>query len=72
MSAPCKVEFYLDRKFKARWRLKARNGRVVADSGQGYDTIEGAKKGFKIVMGAATNRQAFMVDREGNRHRIHV
>ena len=27
---------YRDRKLEWRWRLKARNGRIVADSGEGY------------------------------------
>ena len=31
-----RFEIYADRRGLWRWRLKARNGRIVADSGQGY------------------------------------
>lgn len=31
-----KLEFYVDRAKRYRWRLIARNGRILADSGQGY------------------------------------
>lgn len=31
-----KLEFYLDRKKEHRWRLKGRNGRIVATCGEGY------------------------------------
>lgn len=31
-----KFHIYQDRKGEWRWRLKARNGRIVADSGEGY------------------------------------
>ena len=31
-----RFEIYPDKKGLWRWRLKARNGRIVADSGQGY------------------------------------
>lgn len=29
-------EIYRDKKGEWRWRLKARNGRCIADSGEGY------------------------------------
>lgn len=31
-----KIEIYRDAAGEFRWRLKARNGRVVADGGEGY------------------------------------
>lgn len=31
-----KIEIYKDDNGEWRWRLKARNGRIVADSGEGY------------------------------------
>ncbi|MGD9635711.1 MAG: YegP family protein [Pirellulales bacterium] len=31
-----KFELYQDRRGKYRWRLRAENGKVIADSGQGY------------------------------------
>lgn len=43
-------EVYKDKKGKWRWRAVARNGFIVADSGQGYsrrDSIMKALKQFK-------------------------
>lgn len=34
-----------------RWRLKARNGRIVAESGEAYTRKRGALDGIMIVMG---------------------
>jgi uncharacterized protein YegP (UPF0339 family) len=31
-------EYYEDSKGEWRWRLKASNGRIIADSGEGYTT----------------------------------
>ena len=31
-------ELYRDRKKEVRWRLRARNGKVIADSAEGYKT----------------------------------
>lgn len=31
-----KVEFYQDKNEEWRWRFKASNGNIVADSGEGY------------------------------------
>ena len=32
------IEKYQDRKKEYRWRLKSSNGRIMADSGEGYST----------------------------------
>jgi len=50
--AESKAKFVLykskkDKKFY--WRLRHRNGRIIADSGQGYTTKPNAKKGIKSV-----------------------
>jgi uncharacterized protein YegP (UPF0339 family) len=37
-----KVYFYRDRRGEIRWRLVARNGRIVADSGEGYKRLTAA------------------------------
>ena len=39
-----------------RWRLKSRNGEIVA-SGEAYETKAGAKKGVDAVQRAAARRQ---------------
>jgi len=36
MKQPYTFEFYRDRAKEWRWRLRASNGRIVADSGEGY------------------------------------
>lgn len=44
------AEFYIDRKGEHRWRLWSRNGRIVAECGEGYKTYASAKKGFFSAM----------------------
>jgi uncharacterized protein YegP (UPF0339 family) len=34
---------YLDKAEKWRWQLVAENGRIVADSGQGYDNLSAVR-----------------------------
>lgn len=41
-----RVEFYSDKRGKHRWRLRARNNRIVAESGQGYGRRHDAKHAF--------------------------
>ena len=38
---------YEDSSGKFRWRLMSRNGRIVADSGEGYERRSGAEKAAK-------------------------
>ena len=45
------VQFYADKKGEFRWNLKSMNGRIVAESGEGYKTINGCLKGFKALTG---------------------
>jgi uncharacterized protein YegP (UPF0339 family) len=47
-----KFEIYKDRKGEFRFRLKARNGEIVA-TGESYPTKAGAKKGIEAVQRAA-------------------
>lgn len=42
-------EIYRDEGGEYRWRMKTRNGRVVADSAEGYKTRLGATKGARNV-----------------------
>jgi len=49
-----KFIIYQDRSGKWRWRLRARNGNIVADSGQGYATKHNAKRAAEAtVLGIA-------------------
>lgn len=51
-----KVEIYKDRAGEYRWRARARNGRIVADSGEGYgrrrDCLRGIEATFRALLAA--------------------
>jgi len=40
---------YRDNQFEFRWRLKSNNGRIVADSGEGYETKQGVQNSVDFV-----------------------
>jgi len=40
------VEFYKDKKGEWRWRVVAKNGKIVADSGEGYKRPSAAKSAW--------------------------
>jgi hypothetical protein len=42
-------DFYQDAAGEFRWRLVAQNGRILADSAEGYVTEEGAREGWGDV-----------------------
>ncbi len=42
-----KVEAYQDKAGEWRWRLKAKNGRIIADGAEGYKTKSGIKRAVK-------------------------
>jgi hypothetical protein len=47
------IEIYKDRKGEWRWRAKAKNGRIVADSAEGYTRKHGcecALWGFALAL----------------------
>ena len=44
-----KFEVYQDKKGEYRWRLKARNGMVVASAGEGYKQKASCLKGIESV-----------------------
>ena len=44
-----KFHIYQDKRGEWRWRLKARNGRIVADSGEGYVRKGGALRAAETV-----------------------
>ncbi len=45
---------YQDKKGEHRWRLKSKNGRVVADSGEGYKTRAGVERAIERMQNTAT------------------
>lgn len=42
-----RMVIYVDRKGEWRWRLIAKNGRIVADSGEGYSSKQKVKIAVK-------------------------
>jgi len=49
------VQFYRDRKKLWRWRAIARNGRILADSGQGYKARDKCEHGSHVLQYGYTN-----------------
>jgi uncharacterized protein YegP (UPF0339 family) len=49
-----KFHIYQDKRGEWRWRLKARNGRIVADSGEGYARQGNAVRAAEMVRDALT------------------
>lgn len=46
-------EVYKGKNGRWYWRLMSRNGRIIADGGQGYIRKEGAIKGLQVVKSLA-------------------
>lgn len=46
-------ELYKDRQGQFRWRLKASNGKIIADSGEGYVRRIDCEHGIELVKGEA-------------------
>ncbi|WP_332897407.1 MULTISPECIES: HVO_2922 family protein [unclassified Haladaptatus] len=42
-------ELFKDAAGEWRWRLVASNGNIIADSGEGYQTKQGAERGIESV-----------------------
>ncbi len=58
-----RFELFRDRADEWRWRLRHRNGNVIATSGEGYTRKHNAKKGARSVMQNAAG--AAMVEKDG-------
>ena len=46
---PSTISLYRDAKGRYRWRLKAPNGKIIADSGQGYARAANRKTGIRAM-----------------------
>lgn len=44
------LQIYQDKSGEHRWRLRAANGRIMADSGEGFEAFRGAAGSFAAVM----------------------
>jgi uncharacterized protein YegP (UPF0339 family) len=50
---PREFELYRDEADEFRWRLRAKNGRVIATSGEGYKNKADAEHGISLVKNAS-------------------
>ena len=46
---------YKDDQGEWRWHLKAANGQIIADSGEGYGTKQACKDGIDLVKSAGSS-----------------
>jgi len=51
--SPKEFELYSDNAGEIRWRLKAKNGRVIATSGEGYKNKSDAEHAISLVKNAS-------------------
>jgi uncharacterized protein YegP (UPF0339 family) len=47
------VEFYVDAKGEHRWRVKAANGEILAESSEGYVAKADAERGYELTLASA-------------------
>lgn len=55
-------ELYQDTAGAWRWRLIVSNGNIIADSGEGYASKQGAKRGIRSVKNSVPNAQVVSTD----------
>ncbi len=44
-----KFHLYLDKRGEYRWRLRSRNSKIIADSGEGYTQKESCEHGIALL-----------------------
>lgn len=59
-----KFELYEDAAGEWRWRLKAKNGRTVADSGEGYRGQGNARRAVKAFRHVVYSAEIVVVPKE--------
>jgi hypothetical protein len=62
MPAEPVFEVFEDGAGEWRWRLVATNGNIIADSGEGYSSKQGVKRGVESVKRAAPDAAVRMAD----------
>jgi uncharacterized protein YegP (UPF0339 family) len=55
-------EIFQDNADEWRWRLVASNGNIIADSGEGYQSKQGVKRGIESVKKNARRAQVQIVE----------
>jgi uncharacterized protein YegP (UPF0339 family) len=54
-SSGLRFELYRDRRAEIRWSLKARNGKVIATSGEGYKATADCRNAIDLIKGGASS-----------------
>lgn len=62
MSNGPRFEIFQDNADEWRWRLVAANSNIIADSGEGYASKQGAQRGIKSVKTNASRARVVVVD----------
>lgn len=57
MADSATFEVFLDNANEWRWRLIATNGNIIADSGEGYQSKQGVKRGIESVKRSAPDAE---------------
>ena len=52
------IVFFKDKKSEYRWRMLADNGRIVADSGEGYKNKTDCLSGIELVFGKISSSES--------------
>jgi len=65
-ASQARFELYEDSAGQWRWRLRHRNGNVIADSGQGYTRKHNAQKGMASVRSNAVGAEVLLFEREAD------
>ena len=55
-------EVYADEDGQYRWRLRHDNGNIIADSGEGYASVQKCRQGLKSVQDNAPGAEVVEVD----------
>jgi hypothetical protein len=62
MASTPRFEVYQDSADEWRWRLVAVNGNIIADSGEGYNSKQGAQRGIESVRESAPRADVEVLD----------
>lgn len=62
MTSTATFEVFQDSAGEWRWRLIAANGHIIADSGEGYQSKQGAQRGIQSVQENAPQADVTVLD----------
>ncbi len=59
-----KFIIYTDKSGDVRWKLEAKNGRIVADSGEGYHSEGNARRAIKATRAMISNAEIEVIKKQ--------